>query len=1713
MRRTLPDGSQDPKLVAVFADSSGSIIWQETTLPASQDWVSTNVGCQGPFDNNCKTLAPNPNEAYFLFVDLNGDGNAEAIQVPVSGSMTAQGIAYPSVAFNNGSFFELTPLGPSQEPGLQGLIGSMAQLEYEFPPSPGSGSFPFKRTPNSAMEIADWNGDGLPDILFSAIPEPAQSGQAAQSCAIPQPPYGGTLVGAPCAISAYTSLGGNGVRADGPLVDTSGNYIFGPIQQLDFDGDGQVDLYARDYNGNFQIFRHAGNKPDQLKGIHDGLLKDIGITYKSIGDTSVYTPSTDCEYPLSCVNRGIWVVSEYSVTADWDVNGKPSPASNPLGTPVLNKFSYTYSRGMTDLRGRGWLGFENQTMTDEQTRAVTTTQFGLFVYDHNNFPFPRQNQLQQDLGYGYPLAGLPLSVTTIATSPVVAPSLATASVTRTQFAQTGYDTIAALGGKGAIVRPNSISRELDESVSSVGNPTPVDTVLSQVGIDLSYDAFNNLQDQKSTWLSGEVDDSVTNYTQNTAGGKWLLSLPQSSVESSTFGGQTVTRTVSYTPDVNTGLLTDEVVEPGQSASLTQSVHYDRNAFGQVMHVASRATDPVSFAPIVRESFVTYDSFDGVFPSSVVNALGHTTRTVYHPGLGVLAFSEDANGVTAQGQYDGFGRPRVAIADGRGTVTKSYTFGHPYLEVPGGPPGLFSIETDVQGGGHSIVTYNALGDEVARGARNHDGTNSYVETEYTTIAGQVVQVFRPHGFGGTLPHAPGGPPSAIFAYDNFGRPIKQTLPDGNVVSTFYNKLATTVIDPRQYSRTRIVDELGRVMRVDEDSTPNGFSDSGAPPPSTAISTGYTYGPFSKLTRVAVTPRGTTTATTLSVMKYDDLGRRTDIVDADRGETVTTYNAFGEPVAEVDGNGQTHILSRDAIGRVFADFSTQDGIASSQWDTAPHGIGMLGSATSADGVTTSYAYDPFARPAGTTTNIAGSNYAVTPQLDAFGRLSAIQYPAIGSQQLTVTFLHDAIGDVSSATGSDAAAPLSWAALEWEADGQLVQESFGQGGQKTHKYDGKRAWLTDIVTSAPAGPVQNLHYDYDPSGNLLDRQDLLLGTSETFQHDFLDRVTGWSFSSSAGSWNTTFNYLDLGNLRSRTTTGTTTASLTYTGYGTRDAAGTPGTAGVHAVTATSSGSYGYDAKGNQTSAPSRTVAFTSFDLPKTVTASGGKTKFKYDAAHGRALKTGPDGSSTLYVGGLYEKRTNASGNVTHVFFVPGLAQVEWTADRTGNISGRKVVYVHDDHLGSVDALSTDSGSVQHLKYDPFGQRIDPLTPTLPAQAPADLTDGFTGQQHDDELGLINMQGRIYDPIVGRFLSADPLVGSPFTSQGFNRYSYVLNRPLSLVDPTGFDGSETKKGSARVTCSAGPGNGSINCDVYIVSTAASSGISPGTSTGGPNKPDDSNNAGGSQPAAQNGEATGDSGNQGGSTGGDDPDKAERDFQRGNQISVDKFHADVARDRFQGATIKEQFQAAKNGARNGALKDVRNLASIARLVGTPEVSFGASLVLKVLPHLFAPEPPKGQDLRSTELRESYEGAQTALDVGLAAATIVAGPIAEAAEGLEYTVTGAETASRVASLRAAIPVAQQGRITMAVGLAEDASGARSVLIGTSEPGGYLRPGVSLLPGEILAPGTGHAEIDVLNYANQNGLRLLEIGATRPVCPGCIEGLQGSGALIVTPFKF
>jgi RHS repeat-associated protein len=117
-------------------------------------------------------------------------------------------------------------------------------------------------------------------------------------------------------------------------------------------------------------------------------------------------------------------------------------------------------------------------------------------------------------------------------------------------------------------------------------------------------------------------------------------------------------------------------------------------------------------------------------------------------------------------------------------------------------------------------------------------------------------------------------------------------------------------------------------------------------------------------------------------------------------------------------------------------------------------------------------------------------------------------------------------------------------------------------------------------------------------------------------------------------------------------------------------------------------------------------------------------------------------------------------------------------------QVAYLLTEALGSVDVVTGGKGAVvQRRSYDAFGAKRNPAWGQGGGFASLVTPMGFTGQEGDDELGLVNMRGRIYDPQVARFLTTDPLVSEPGYSQSWNPYSYVHNSPLAFVDPTGFD------------------------------------------------------------------------------------------------------------------------------------------------------------------------------------------------------------------------------------------------------------------------------------------------------------------------------------------
>ena len=117
-------------------------------------------------------------------------------------------------------------------------------------------------------------------------------------------------------------------------------------------------------------------------------------------------------------------------------------------------------------------------------------------------------------------------------------------------------------------------------------------------------------------------------------------------------------------------------------------------------------------------------------------------------------------------------------------------------------------------------------------------------------------------------------------------------------------------------------------------------------------------------------------------------------------------------------------------------------------------------------------------------------------------------------------------------------------------------------------------------------------------------------------------------------------------------------------------------------------------------------------------------------------------------------------------------------------RLYYIEKDHLGSIIGLINSTGSyAERHSYDPWGRQRNPTNWSYDSITELKLTSlGYTGQEHLDMFGLINMNGRVYDPLISRFLNVDPIIQNPYSSHDLNNYSYCINNPLKYIDPGGY-------------------------------------------------------------------------------------------------------------------------------------------------------------------------------------------------------------------------------------------------------------------------------------------------------------------------------------------
>ena len=334
-------------------------------------------------------------------------------------------------------------------------------------------------------------------------------------------------------------------------------------------------------------------------------------------------------------------------------------------------------------------------------------------------------------------------------------------------------------------------------------------------------------------------------------------------------------------------------------------------------------------------------------------------------------------------------------------------------------------------------------------------------------------------------------------------------------------------------------------------------------------------------------------------------------------------------------------------------------------------------------------------------------------------------------------------------------------YNAAGQIAQIEYGNGTIITYTYNPLTLRLQRIHTLDPnLNAIQDLNYSYDSLGNIVEIVDNVNTASQTFAYDALNRLIHAEAPSTYGV--KTYDYDEIGNLKLKD-------GVIYT-YGENGA-------GPHAVTSLSDGSlFDYDANGNMTVRVENGVMQEyTYDIENrliSIIKDGVLiAEYTYDGDGGRVKKevyNGGTSTATKFVGSLYEE--SGSRQTRHIFLGD---------QRIGSITNGDLTLYFADHLGGANAVTNEAGEVKEItEYQPFGKiaRRDRY-----GSSEEVAWYYFTGQYKDDESELMFYNARYYDPNLGRFITADTIVPYPNDLQSFNRYTYVSNNPVNMVDPSG--------------------------------------------------------------------------------------------------------------------------------------------------------------------------------------------------------------------------------------------------------------------------------------------------------------------------------------------
>lgn len=713
-----------------------------------------------------------------------------------------------------------------------------------------------------------------------------------------------------------------------------------------------------------------------------------------------------------------------------------------------------------------------------------------------------------------------------------------------------------------------------------------------------------------------------------------------------------------------------------------------------------------------------------------------------------------------------------------------------------------------GGAKGTQCFDSVGRNIGGYVVGFGGEIIRTRKDYDVL-GRVIKVFEP---------AKNAAPSLFTStdYDVLGRPIAVTHPFyrtniAGVKST--SQIAMTRFEYAGFNTKTIVSghtDSGVVDRTKEEFR-NALGELTKVTEMGSRSIDYRYDVLGNLTKT-IDPAGNEV-----VIGYNGLGQKVSMNDPDKGIWSYRYNAFGEITTQIDAAGTSTITTYDFKGRkegqtlMSSGASGEEYFLTWEYDLAENGLGQVFRESKNNGQTFAReftrvtSFDNFGRPSITTTTFQGAgttqeSHYQKVAYDKFGRVHQTFDAARAGPQFTyngVQNLYNEYGYLAKVqdAANGGSAPF-YTVNAMDARGNVVDMTYGSGDRITYMYDAKTGFLEEIKRQLGSDQTTIKHYNatWDHLGNLVKRdQDFLGDLPETFAYDNYNRLV----SNTLDGTTKAVSYNNIDNITSKTAE-IGNELIPYTYHSTKK----------HAITKVGNRSFEYDANGNVTrelvgTTTRKNITYTLNDLVKKIEVVGTNahtSEFFYDSSNTRYKRIDRDSSgrvtTTLYLDNV-EKVHNSDNSVQWKRQIGGVAQMTHAVTSSSVGTGTRR-YFHMDHLGSINVITSSAGVIEHrMAFDPWGARrivnssgvwqasnmthASILSSYAKTVKPV-TNRGYTGHEMLDEVGIIHMNGRIYDAYLARFLQADPFIQDPTAIASLNRYSYVMNNPLNAVDPTGF-------------------------------------------------------------------------------------------------------------------------------------------------------------------------------------------------------------------------------------------------------------------------------------------------------------------------------------------